>query len=208
MWLNKRATNKIDGDMIIARKLALQWSGPFLYLRSVNDALGEICRQRDGQQTNRPFKVHLSKLQLYREPAAYPDQHADLFKPWDMRALGDGSTEADDEEDDALLQLPPVEMWPEDAAQERGDHLYRIPDAEQEVEDEIDWSHPQVPVDVKVRKWLGEQDPPARPQPKREKKREPECSRRETFLAQERVRGKRTREERGNVSRRDKPAEP
>ena len=30
VWLNKRATNKLDGDMVVARKFALQWSGPFL----------------------------------------------------------------------------------------------------------------------------------------------------------------------------------
>ena len=30
--------------MVVARKLALQWSGPFLYLRSVNNVLGEICQ--------------------------------------------------------------------------------------------------------------------------------------------------------------------
>ena len=194
--------------MIIARKLALQWSGPFLYLRTVNDALGEICRQRDGQQTGKPFHVHLSKLRLYREPAAYPGQHADLFKPGDMGALGDGSTEADDEEDDALLQLPGVEMRPKDAAQERANHLYRMPNAGREIEDEIDRSHPQVPASVKVREWLDVQDRTANQQQSREKERDPGRGRRETFLAPERTREDRVRGERGNVSRQHKPTEP
>ena len=126
VWLNKRATNKLDGDMLVARKFALQWSGPFLYLRTVNDALGEICRQQEGKHTGRPFQVHLSKLRLYREPEAYPSQHADLFKPGNMGALGDGSTEAGEEEEDALLQLPAVELSPEDAAREKADHFTRL----------------------------------------------------------------------------------
>ena len=48
VWLNKRATNKLDGDMVVARKLALQWGGPFLYLQTINNCLGEIARQEKG----------------------------------------------------------------------------------------------------------------------------------------------------------------
>ena len=167
----------MDGDMIVARKLALQWSGPFLYVRTVNDTLGEICRQRDGEPTGKTFQVHLSKLRLYREPAAYPGQHEDLFKPGDMGALGDGSTEADEEEEDALLQLPAVELRPEDAARDQGDHLYRIPPSEREIEDEIDQSRPQVPASVKVREWLGDLASGAKQARKAEKKREKERGR-------------------------------
>merc|ERR1712219_24287 len=72
VWLNKRATNHLDGDLLISRKLALQWSGPFIYLRTVNDCLGEIARQEKGQQTGRPIRVHLSKLWLYRDLESYP----------------------------------------------------------------------------------------------------------------------------------------
>ena len=112
MWLNKLATNRLDGDLLVARKLALQWSGPFIYLCTVNDSLGEIARQDKGQQTGKPMRVHLSKLRLYRDPEAYPGQHADLFKPGKMGALDDGSTE-NSEEEDQLLQLPIVELTPE-----------------------------------------------------------------------------------------------
>ena len=102
VWLNKRATNKVDGDMVVARKFALQWSGPYLYMKTVNDNLGEISRQQDGKLVGRTFRVHLSKLRLYRDPEAYPGQHADLFKPGNMGALDNGSTD-DGEEDDELL---------------------------------------------------------------------------------------------------------
>ena len=47
-----------------------------------------------------------------------------------MGALGDGSTEAAEEEEDALLQMPAVELGPEDVAQEKGDHFFKIPEAE------------------------------------------------------------------------------
>ena len=30
VWLNKRVSNRQDGDLLVARKLALQWSGPFI----------------------------------------------------------------------------------------------------------------------------------------------------------------------------------
>ena len=104
VWLNKRATNKVDAneDMVVARKFALQWSGPYLYMKTVNDNLGEISRQQDGKLVGRTFRVHLSKLRLYRDPEAYPGQHADLFKPGNMGALDNGSTD-DGEEDDELL---------------------------------------------------------------------------------------------------------
>ena len=123
------------------------------------------------------WRVHLSKLRLYRDPEAYPGQHADLFKPGDMGALGDGSTEADEEEEDALLQLPAVELRPEDAARDQGDHLYRIPPSEREIEDEIDKSRPQVPASVKVREWLGDLASGAKQARKAEKKREKERGR-------------------------------
>ena len=72
VWLNKRATNVLDGDVVVARKLAWQWSGPFIYLQTINDCLGEIACQDKGQQTGRPIRVNLSKLRLYRDPEAYP----------------------------------------------------------------------------------------------------------------------------------------
>ena len=70
--------------------------------------------------------MHLSKRRLYRDPEAYPGQHADLFKPGNMGLMDDGSTERG-EDDDPLLQLLIVDMAPEDAAQVRADHFYRIP---------------------------------------------------------------------------------
>ena len=36
VWLNKRATNPLYRDMVVARKLAMQWSGPFIYLQTIN----------------------------------------------------------------------------------------------------------------------------------------------------------------------------
>ena len=117
VWLNKRATNKIDGDMVVARKFALQWSGPYLYLRNVNNCQGEISRQQEGKQTGKPFCVYLSKLQLYRDPEAYPGQHVDLFKPSNIGALDDGITEGGEEADE-LLQLPAVELDPKQAAKD------------------------------------------------------------------------------------------
>ena len=114
VWLNKRATNRLDGDLVIARKFALQWSGPYLYKSTVNDNLGEIVRQKDGKEAGAPFRVHLSKLRLYREPEAYPGQYTDLFKPGHMGARGDKSTEGGEEED-KLLQLPDVKLDPEQA---------------------------------------------------------------------------------------------
>ena len=67
-----------------------------------------------------------------------------------MGALGDGSTEAGEEEEDALLQLPAVELSPEDAAPKKADHFFKIPQAEQDIKDKIDRSHPQVPGPAKV----------------------------------------------------------
>ena len=104
-----------------------------------------------------------------------------------MGALGDGSSDADEDEDDILLQLPAVEMRPEDAARERADHLYRIPTADREVQDEIDQSHLQVPPSVKVREWLHKQDKPTSQPPLREKEQDPGRGHRETSLAHERV---------------------
>merc|ERR1712131_468360 len=208
VWLNKRATNQVDGDMIVARKLALQWSGPFLYVRTVNDALGEICRQRDGEPAGKTFQVHLSKLRLYREPAAYPGQHADLFKPGNMGALGDGSTEADEEEADALLQLPAVELRPEDAAREQGDHLYRFPPSEREIPDEIDQPPPQVPASVKVREWLGDLAPSTKQARKAEKKRQKERNRREPPSEAQHAREAGGQPERRDIPDRVKPAQP
>ena len=69
----------IDGDMVLARKFALQWSGPYLYVQTINSP-GEITCQEDGRAVGRPFWVHLSKLGLYRDPEAYPGHQADLFK--------------------------------------------------------------------------------------------------------------------------------
>ena len=64
---------------MVARKFALQWSGPFLYLWTVNDCLGKICRQQECKQTGKPFQIHLSKLRLYWDPEAYPGQRTDLY---------------------------------------------------------------------------------------------------------------------------------
>merc|ERR1712020_852627 len=100
------------------------------------------------------MRVHLSKLRLYRDPEAYPGQHADLFKPGKMGALDDGSTE-NSEEEDQLLQLPIVELTPDAAAQAPADHFYRIPEAVPDIPDEIDRSRPEVPAPVKVQDWLG-----------------------------------------------------
>ena len=71
VWLNKRASNRQDGDLLVARKLALQWSGPFIYLRTVNNSLGEIARQDKGQQTGKPMRhgctsVAQERLDAYR----------------------------------------------------------------------------------------------------------------------------------------------
>ena len=153
VWLHKRATNQLDGDLLVARKLALQWSGPFIYLRTINDCLGEISRQDKGVQTGKPMRVHLSKLRLYRDPEAYPGQHAELFKPGKMGALDDGSTE-NSKEEDQLLQLPIIELTQEDAAQAPADHFYRMPEAALDIPDEIDQSQPEVPAPVKVQDWL------------------------------------------------------
>ena len=82
----------VDGDLVIARKFALQWSGPYLYKSAVNDNLGELVCQKDGKVAGASFRVHISNLRLYREPEAYLGQYADLFKPGHMGALGDRST--------------------------------------------------------------------------------------------------------------------
>merc|ERR1711946_66183 len=113
-----------------------------LYLKAINDNIGEIARQEKCQQTGRAFRVHLSKLRLYREPEAYPGQHEDLFKPGGMGRLGDGSTE-DSEEDDPLLQLPTVQANPEELAREKAEHFFSLPRGGQEVQDEIDRSAPE-----------------------------------------------------------------
>ena len=78
-------------------------------MKMVNNNLGEISCQQEGKPVGKTFHVHLSKLRLYRDPEAYPGQHADLFKPGNMGALDDGSTD-DGEEEDELLQLPAVEL--------------------------------------------------------------------------------------------------
>ena len=174
----------------------------------MNDALGEICRQQDGEQTGKTVQLHLSKLRLYREPAAYPGQHADLFKPGDMGALGDGSTEADEEEEDALLQLPAVELQPEDAAREQGDHLYRLPPSEREIEDEIDQPPPQVPASVKVREWLGDLASGTKQARKAEKKRQKERSRREPPSEAQHAREAGGQPERRDIPDRVKPTQP
>ena len=143
VWLNKRATNQVDGDMILAKKFALQWSGPYLFLRNVNENLGEIVRQKEGQVAGRPFRVHLSKLRFYRPPEEYPGQHQDIFQPGQMGKLGDGSSSGGDE-DDQLLQLPEFEIEePLDRIPVPEDHFYDLAGERQapELSDEIDRSH-------------------------------------------------------------------
>merc|ERR1712117_282633 len=141
VWLHKRATNQADGDLVVAKKLVWQWSGPFLYLGNINDNIDEIARQEKYHQTGRAFRVHLSKLRLYREPEAYPGQHQDLFKPGRMGSMGDGSE--DSEENDPLLQLPTVHANPKASVQTRADHFFNLPREGREVQDEIDRSAPE-----------------------------------------------------------------
>ena len=120
-----------------------------MYLQTVNDCLGEIARQKKGKQTGKPVRVHLSRLRLYRYPKAYPGQHDNLFRPGNMGAFDNGSTEHEEEED-ALLQLPIVELDPEEAAHAKADHFFKIPEAERDIADEINRSQPEVPCPVKV----------------------------------------------------------
>ena len=211
VWLHKRATNQLDGDLMIARKLALQWSGPFIYLRTINDCLGEISRQDKGVQTGKLMRVHLSKLCLYRDPEAYPGQHAELFKPGKMGALDDGSTE-NSEEEDQLLQLPIVELTPEAAAQAPADHFYRIPEAALDIPDEIDRSQPEVPAPVKVQDWLEGQaviENASREGAQPTGAQGPGASRREAFWNEpHRAQEAGAREERQHASREIKPAGP
>merc|ERR1711946_31604 len=127
-----------------------------LYLKAINDNIGEIARQEKCQQTGRAFRVHLSKLRLYREPEAYPGQHEDLFKPGGMGMLGDGSTE-DSEEDDPLLQLPTVQANPEGTALEQADHFFNMPNEGREIQDEIDRSRPEPSGADMIRAWLADQ---------------------------------------------------
>ena len=81
-----------------------------------------------------------------------------------MGMLDYGSTERGEEED-PLLQLPIVEMTPEEAAQVRANHFYRIPEAERDIPDEIDRSLPELPGPAKVQNWLTVDRPRSRGEP-------------------------------------------
>ena len=59
-----------------------------------------------------------------------------------MGVLDDGSTKHKEDED-ALLQLPIVELDPEEAAHAKADHFFKIPEAKRDIADEIDWSLPR-----------------------------------------------------------------
>ena len=139
VWLNKRATNRLDGDLVIARKFALQWSGPYLYKSKVNDNLGEIVRQKDSKEAGSPFRVHLSKLCLYREPEAYPGQYTDLFKPGHIEGPG-RQVNRRGRRRRRVAAVTRCQIGSRTGTQDARESLFGIPAEPRDIEDETDWS--------------------------------------------------------------------
>ena len=125
----------MDGDMVVACNFDLQWYVPHLYVKTVYDNLGKISQQNDGQPVGQPFRVHLAKLRFCQDPAAYPCQHSDSFKPVQMGLLEDGFSSGG--EDDQMLRLPDYELDLDQADKIPEDHYFGMPLEARDVQEEV-----------------------------------------------------------------------